>query len=68
MIGRFEVGDHVSLGSAFVHVVCAKRLTPESPSGVSYRLLPQGTSEWVDEATLSPTTGYSDREKVRGEE
>lgn len=59
------VGDHVTLTGLDVLVISARRMTPESPTGVSFRLLPAHPDDWIDAGKVSAVTGYSHREAER---
>lgn len=59
---ELAVGDHVTTDGLDVRVITAKRVTPDSPSGLSYRLLPTTSDDWIDAASVKPTHGFSDRE------
>ena len=59
---ELAVGDHVTTDGLDVRVITAKRLSPDSPSGVSFRLLPAAAGEWIDAAAVKRAHGFSDRE------
>lgn len=60
-----DVGDHVTTTGLDVQVIAVKRLTPDTPSGVSFRLLP--STEQLDASQVMPVSGYSFREYDRDE-
>jgi hypothetical protein len=60
-----NVGDHVTLNGLDVLVITARRMTPETASGVSFRLLPGLPGEWIDAGKVRAVTGYSHREAER---
>ena len=59
---ELAVGDHVTTDGMDVRVITAKRLTPTSPSGASFRLLPAVPGDWIDMSYVQRVTGFSDRE------
>jgi len=60
-----DVGDHVTLNGLDVLVITARRMTPETASGVSFRLLPAHPNDWVDAGKVRAVAGYSHREAER---
>jgi hypothetical protein len=69
---NLRAGDHVETdfdGRKTVHVVVARKLTPNTQSGVSYRISPNprkaSVDAWLDAAWLSRATGYAN--EVEGE-
>lgn len=55
-----DVGDHVTTDGLDVQVIAHRRITPDSKSGVSFRLLPSG--DVLDAASVRHVGGYSHRE------
>lgn len=62
---NLRAGDHVETdydGRKTVHVVVARKLTPESRSGVSYRISPSprkaASDAWLDAAWFRHAYGY----------
>ncbi|GLQ96446.1 hypothetical protein [Dyella mobilis] len=41
-----------------IHVVVARRMHAESPSGVQYRLMPAVHPEWIDSAKVRKAKGF----------
>lgn len=64
MSAHHEVGDHVTTDGLNIFSIVAKRVTPESKSGVSFRLMPAIGDEWTDGELLRATTGFSHREAM----
>lgn len=64
---RFDIGDHVSTdfdGRETIHSIIARKISPETQSGASYRLLPNprkaSCDAWLDEDWLKAAKGYSE--------
>ena len=67
-----RAGDHVETdfdGRKSVHVIVARKLTPNTQSGVSYRISPNprkaSADAWLDAGWLTRATGYAN--DVEGE-
>lgn len=60
-----DVGDHVTTTGLDVQVIAHRRLTPDSATGISFRLLPSG--DCLDASAVEPVAGYSRREYERDE-
>lgn len=58
-----DVGDHVTTTGLDVQVIAHRRVTPDSKSGTSFRLLPSGVT--LDSSEVQPLAGFSHREYER---
>lgn len=62
MSANLTIGDEVEIdiaGRKTVHSIIARKLTPETRSGVSYRLLPAVSPEWIDADLAHKANGFS---------
>jgi len=55
------IGDEIefdSNGRKSIHTIVGRKLTAETRSGVSYRLLPADSQEWVDADQVRKAKGF----------
>ncbi|GGA00263.1 hypothetical protein [Dyella caseinilytica] len=62
MSANLVIGDEVELNVGArktIHTIIARKLTAHTRSGVSYRLLPAVSPEWIDAGQLRKAKGFS---------
>lgn len=62
MSANLVIGDEIELDSSgrkTLHAIVARKLTAQTRSGVSYRLLPPAPTEWVDADLVRKAKGFS---------
>ena len=62
MSANLGIGDEVELdvgGRKTIHTIVARKLTAQTRSGVSYRLLPAVSPEWIDADRVRKAKGFS---------
>jgi hypothetical protein len=63
-----EAGAHVTLdGAQAVYAIVARRLDATTPSGVTFRLLPDAGG-WVDAGRVTYAAGFVERQRFDPEE
>jgi len=61
MSANLSAGAEVILdtnGRQSIHVVTARRINAESPSGIQYRLMPEVKGGWIDSDCVRKAKGF----------